>query len=258
MLRILFLTGLVFSTNVFAFGTLKATTEFTNFSESEKLKMQTAIVTLLRVLNSNQFKTSILNHQVNGEKTFVDNNGMSNEEIYQHLINGAEDLLTEKDHEMDLDLSMYYSLRSTIGYTYPNTLRIWINRRFFRSFRSSQIAANLIHEYMHKLGFGHDYNNTPTRKYSVPYAVGRMVRELIDTNQINIPTTLPHLPSRPIYIPGDFNNPNNGTYLPINLPNDSLSPLANTNEELPDKIDQHHKTSQQDHYMGQCTGHPND
>lgn len=256
MLRVLILIGLVFSTNVFALGTLKATTQFTNFSDSEKLKMQNAIVTLLRTINSERFKKRIINHQVEGENTFVDNNGMTNDEIYKLLLSGSEELLTEKDHEMDLELSMYYSLRSTIGYTYPETLRIWINRRFFRSFRPAQIAANLIHEYMHKLGFSHDYNNTPTRKYSVPYAVGRMVRDLIDANQINLPTNLPRLPDRPIYIPGDFNNPNNsGGYT---LPNLSSVPLRNMNEGLSDTIDQHHKTNQQDHYMGQCTDHPND
>ena len=150
---------------------------------------------------------------------------------------------------------MYYSLRSTIGYTYPDTLRIWINRRFFRSFRPSQVAANLIHEYMHKLGFTHDYNNTPTRKFSVPYAVGRLIREMIDSNQINIPTTMPDIPNRPIYIPGDFNNPNNGNYI---NPIAASVPLENMNVGLLDKSDQHHKTNQPDHYMGPCTDHPND
>ena len=36
-------------------------------------------------------------------------------------------------------------------------------------------AGNLFHEWLHKLGYTHSSSSTPTRPYSVPYAVGYMM-----------------------------------------------------------------------------------
>tara|TARA_B100001971_G_scaffold215193_1_gene260024 strand:- start:115310 stop:116110 length:801 start_codon:yes stop_codon:yes gene_type:complete len=232
----------------------KANVSYTNFSDFEKEKLQKALKGLLKVINSARFKKQILEHSFDGEKTFVDNNGMTNLEIYQHILKGAEDLLDKVDREMDLDLNMYYSLSGTIGYTYPDTLKIWINRRFFRNFRHSQVAANLIHEYMHKVGFTHDYQYTERRPYSVPYAVGKIMRKLYDGIEISLPSTLP---SRPIYIPGNLNSPNNGETIQIGALTPGLLPESKI-EESQDSFDQHHMTNQQDHYMGPCTDYPSD
>jgi len=247
-LYFLLLSSHTASANPFALK-LSAQTVFTNFSDSEKERMQLVLKKLLKVINSDQFKEKVLSHKYNGDRTFVDNNGMSNLEVYQHLISGAEDLLDDVDHQMDLNLNMYYSLSSTIGYTYPNTLKIWINRRFFQGFKPSQIAANLIHEYMHKLGFGHDYNYTERRPFSVPYAFGKIVRKIMAQVEFEIPST----PTIPIYIPGDFNTPNNGRLTPI-----ALGTQLKASEESQDMFSQHSQTTLPDHYMGPCTDHPND
>lgn len=263
MKKVLILLGFLFqsyavetiNTNVLNsyVANFKANVTYTNFSDFEKDKLKKSLKGLLKVINSSRFKKQILNHTYEGEKVFVDNNGMTNEEIYAHILKGAEELLDEVDNEMDLDLNMYYSLSGTIGYTYPDTLKIWINRRFFRNFRHSQVAANLIHEYMHKLGFDHDYDYTQRRPFSVPYAVGKIIRKLYDGIEINLPD---QLPTTPINIPRDFNFPNNGESISLgSLP--QLPPL-NKNEELPDNFDRHHMTNQPDHYMGLCTGHPSD
>lgn len=153
----------------------------TDFNEEKEGKMRDALLRAKIVLNSTDFKNRILNHSYNGEKTFVDNKGMSNEEIYKTIMDGKEDLLPEIDNEMDLDMTLYYKNNSTVGYTYPDTIRIWVNDKFFAGYNPGQVANNAVHEWSHKLGFGHDYYNTPERAYSVPYAVGKIIEELVNS-----------------------------------------------------------------------------
>lgn len=153
----------------------------TNFNETQEAKMQEALKRLKLVINSVEFKERVLNHTYSGEKTFVENNGLSNEEIYYKIMDGAEDLLPEVDQEMDLDITMYYKYSSTVGYTYPNTTRIWVNSRFFNGYSYGQVAANATHEWTHKLGFGHSYYNNSSRPYTVPYGIGSIISDLVDS-----------------------------------------------------------------------------
>ena len=62
----------------------------------------------------------------------------------------------------------------------PDTSVITSNRRFFDNFTPAEIAGNLAHEWMHKIGFDHDFNSTSRRPYSVPYAVGDLVESLAE------------------------------------------------------------------------------
>ena len=79
---------------------------------------------------------------------------------------------------MDLDLELYYSIRSTVGYTYADGLRIWMNTKFFDSYSPAEVAGNVFHEWTHKLGFTHASNYSLSRDSSVPYALGYLVEEL--------------------------------------------------------------------------------
>lgn len=151
------------------------------FSEQDENKMRKALERLRLVLNSKEFKQRVLDHTYEGEKTFVDNNGLTNEEVYEVIMNGAEDLLPDVDHEADLDITLYHKNNSTVGYTYPNTIRIWVNKKFFANFTLGKVAGNAVHEWTHKLGFGHDFKRTVRRNYSVPYAIGTIVQEMVDS-----------------------------------------------------------------------------
>jgi hypothetical protein len=154
--------------------------ELQNFTESQEEKMKEALKRLKIVINSVEFKERVLNHTFNGEKTFHENNGLTNEEVYQTLMDGAEELLPEIDEEMDLDITMYYKRSSTVGYTYPNTTRIWVNSRFFNGYSYGQVAANATHEWTHKLGYGHSKYNNSSRPYTVPYGIGTIIEDLVD------------------------------------------------------------------------------
>ena len=152
-----------------------------DFTSSEKAKLLDARALLERILNSEEFKLRVINHTYKGAKTYVDNGGLSNELIYAKIMTGAEVLKPDTDYTMNIDITIYTSSwwsRSTIGYTYPDTMRTWINRRHYSYFTPLDVCGNILHEYLHKLGFGHAFNNTSTRRYSVPYAIGYLIDEL--------------------------------------------------------------------------------
>jgi len=111
---------------------------------------------------------------------FKEPNGRKDLEIYNHLMTGAEVLDPMADGEADIYLKIdRRNKRSVIGYTYGSTKWQWIYINWFRSFDPNEIAGNLSHEWCHKMGYKHAYKNNPTRKYSVPYAVGYFVRDFI-------------------------------------------------------------------------------
>ncbi len=150
----------------------------TNFDSLEKVKVENAADLVKRIIMSQEFKDEVVNHIYNGNKTFVDNSGLTNLQIYDRIIIAAERLSPDKNFRLDVELELYYEDSSTIGYTYPSTPRIWMNRKFFTRYTPYQVAGNLTHEWLHKLGFTHAVSDTDSRAFSVPYAVGYIVRRL--------------------------------------------------------------------------------
>lgn len=149
------------------------------FSASGRKKITQAADLIKEVVASEEFKNRVLNHRYNGKKQFANNNGLSNKQIYNKILAGAEKLRPSKDNEMDLELELYTDKESnTVGYTYPNTNRVWMNSKYFNLNTPALVTTNMMHEWLHKLGFGHDAEATAKRPYSVPYAIGYMVRDL--------------------------------------------------------------------------------
>jgi hypothetical protein len=151
---------------------------YVNFSVSDQQKVEKAIDIIKAVISSPEFKHRVKNFTYAGKKAFVDNKGFSNEEIYQKMLDGREDLIPEVDYEMDLELELYYSSKNTVGYTYPNTTRIWMNTKYFNVFTPAEVAGNIFHEWTHKLGFDHASTYSESRDASVPYAIGYLIRDL--------------------------------------------------------------------------------
>ncbi len=150
-----------------------------NFSAADIAKVNQAFVVLTRVLNSVEFRDFVLSYNYLNTGGFANNGGLSNEQIYNMIQDGKETMIGKVDQTIDLDLILYnppwYKRWSVVGYTYPNTTRIWMNRNYFNSYQPQSVAANIAHEWMHKVGFEHDYKSTKRRPYSVPYAVGNFV-----------------------------------------------------------------------------------
>ena len=89
----------------------------------------------------------------------------------------AQALELIRSSKTTIELEMYRSWKSTVGYTYSNTKRIWMNRKFHDAFSACEKAANIAHEITHKIGFGHDLKATMRRPLSVPYMTGAIMKK---------------------------------------------------------------------------------
>ncbi len=164
------------------------------FTPAQAEKLEKARVAFEAVWNSEEFKTKVRTFSYPTTKTtgalwwkktehfrnpwFRMNQGLDREDILQCLLEGDEKLQPGDDGEADLQITLYAEASSTVGYTYPTTIMQWINAKFFNSFTIPEVVGNLAHEYCHKLGFDHEYDSTPLRPYTVPYAIGYISRDL--------------------------------------------------------------------------------
>jgi hypothetical protein len=148
------------------------------FESADEAKYNKAVAIVKKVVATEAFRTAVLNHTYNGDKTFVQNNGLTNAEIYQDILDAAETLKPTKNNTMDVGVKLYYENSSTVGYTNGSITYINVNTKFFDTYAANSVAGNLFHEWLHKLGYGHDSSATARRPYSVPYAIGYMVRTI--------------------------------------------------------------------------------
>lgn len=161
--------ALSFKTNV---------TYLSGFDSADENKYNQAVAMVKKVVGTEAFRTAVLNHTYGGVKTFVQNNGLTNAEIYQDILEAAETLQPAKNNTLDVGVKLYYTNNSVVGYTSPSYSHINVNTKFFDSYAINSVASNLFHEWLHKLGYGHDSSATARRPYSVPYAIGYMIRDI--------------------------------------------------------------------------------
>jgi hypothetical protein len=147
-----------------------------NLSDEEKYDLAVSIVK--KVVATDAFRDSVLNHVFNGTKSFANNDGKTNAQIYQSILEAAEALTPAKNNTLDVGVKLYYSDNNVVGYTSSSVNFINVNTKFFDNFDPNEVAGNLFHEWLHKLGYGHDFSATAQRPYSVPYAIGYMIRTL--------------------------------------------------------------------------------
>lgn len=148
------------------------------FTTSDKEKYNEAVAIVKKVVATEAFRTRVLNHTYNGVKTYVQNNGLTNAQIYQKILEAAEKLTPAKNNTLDVGVKLYYENNSVVGYTNGSITYINVNTKFFDSYDPNEVAGNLFHEWLHKQGYGHDSDATARRPYSVPYAIGYMIRDI--------------------------------------------------------------------------------
>jgi hypothetical protein len=103
---------------------------------------------------------------------------LTNKEVLRKIVRGSETLTPGEDEEADIFLRIDWAgSKGVLGHTYPNTIWQWIHGWFFKSGSVDDIAGNLYHEWLHKLGFTHPRKYSLTRLYSVPYQHGYFVRD---------------------------------------------------------------------------------
>jgi len=153
-------------------------------SKNRARKLNYSLLHLQTVINSEEFMEKILNFSWNNKKQFCDNNGYTNEEIYKIIMEGAEKLLDFVNYEWNLIIDIQKTNKwarrfmSARAFTYKNTLKMTFRDFYFDKMTVAEIMGVIAHEQMHNLGFGHDYNRTVRRNYSVPYGVGSIVTDL--------------------------------------------------------------------------------
>jgi len=133
---------------------------FANPSDTEKLNK--ALDKRKDVLQSSCFSDFLKN------RNLIQTNELSNEEVVLSLLNTP---VTAEFHTYFNRFSRVY------GYTYPDTSKIFINKKYFDGASICAVASNLAHEISHKQGFGHDYKATSRRPYSVPYSINAAFSE---------------------------------------------------------------------------------
>ena len=135
----------------------------------------------IQVFNSPEFKQQVTEFVWNGEQIFADNDGLTNTQVYEKLLGGAELPFPAEDNEADINLTAYgklFPLGSAIGYTDANSSTIFTKWRFVKNSEPFELAGHYAHEYCHCIGFGHDYEETDQRPFSVPYAIGDIVCDI--------------------------------------------------------------------------------
>ncbi len=149
-----------------------------DFKEAQAKKMKDALALLEAIVNSEEFKDRVVNFKNRrGQRAFASNLGLSNEEIYRKFMEGREELQPQTPGEMNFFLKLYEKNNSTvIGYTSPSVNLIHVNNKYFRAYTLNEVAANLCHEWLHKLGFDHA---SAAEHDSVPYGIGYVVKELV-------------------------------------------------------------------------------
>jgi hypothetical protein len=147
------------------------------FDAQSMLKLEQAFQVLELVVNTEEFKDRVINFKNSkGLRLFASNNGKSNEEVYEQFMEGRELLQPQTSGEMNFFLKLYYNRWSkVVGWTSPKTNVININWKFFKTYAAYEVAGNLAHEWVHKLGFDH---RSAAEHDSVPYAIGYIVEEM--------------------------------------------------------------------------------
>ncbi len=167
----------------------------------------------LKALNSPDFKNAVHEYSwvdpktghlrmsvKNAEYSYVDKVTRSKrdievtrQELYTLIMSGWDKFDQTKDGDVDLKSHLHYKRWSrAIGHTYPSTFKTWMNTKFWTGSETdivALIAGNIVHEYMHNLGFDHAFDWNPTRQFSVPYAIGTIVRQLVDKSYVPGPKT---------------------------------------------------------------------
>jgi hypothetical protein len=146
-----------------------------NYSQRQLQRLSRMTELMRQALNSEALRDYVLNHTYRGRKTFSDNEGLTNEQIYERIRQAREELFENQDHVAEFRSELYYTRRNTVGYVTP-AWPSWImtNTKFFNPWSDADVSGHLAHEWLHLIGFSHYQAFTG----SVPYDVGDEVSRI--------------------------------------------------------------------------------
>ncbi|TNF27445.1 MAG: hypothetical protein EP319_11575 [Deltaproteobacteria bacterium] len=161
-------------------------------------QVEKAIELLPKVLNSPKFKQGILEYsRRNGDQKFSRNylwdrkdEKLSNAEILNIIFKGHEHTIPDTYNQMNLNVKMKKCTRfenmvkrkwckGVIGHTLPKSSKwITVNWQFYRGYKAPQIVNNLVHEWIHLLGFLHGSKKTMGEE--ITYVAGRLAQNIAE------------------------------------------------------------------------------
>lgn len=172
--------------------------EVMEFPESkQKDRFERAQSILETIMNSQDFKIRVLAYKrsLDGkrryQKNYLWNNSkerLSNEDVFNLIMNGNEFMLPNTLTEMNLNAyvkncnwfmnKVSIWCRAVIGSTSPSDSKwIKLNWKFYKRFKTSEMVSNLVHEWLHLIGFLHGSENM---REEVPYVVGSIAGQVAE------------------------------------------------------------------------------
>ncbi|PTL78922.1 hypothetical protein [Vitiosangium sp. GDMCC 1.1324] len=154
-----------------------------NIDSTRGAKLRRALDLLEQIVNSDVFRSQVLEH-----KAYTWNQGLTNEQIYNRLIWGAanptadvklKDRIVQFDYEL-VPRPWYKQLSKTIGWRIPGTNDIYTYANSFDHMSVAELASHLGHEVVGHLAgeFDHPELASRERAESVPYVIDGFIEAL--------------------------------------------------------------------------------
>lgn len=159
----------------------------------QKVKFERALGLIEEVMNSEEFKVKVLTYvNAKGEKAYSRNylwgdssKPLSHEDVYRVIMTGNEKTIENTIGEMNLNSLVKICklherasvwCRTVVGSTSPRKSKwIELNWKFYSRYETHEMVENLVHEWLHLLGFLHGEENIHEE---VPYVVGKIAGEI--------------------------------------------------------------------------------
>lgn len=161
---------------------------------SQEAKFQEALDILPEVMNSDEFRKKVLTFvNSKGENRFNKNylwkdstKRLTNEDVYNIIMLGDELMRPDTLGEMNINsyvkkcrfpMSVVHRwCTGVIGSTSPyNSKWMKLNWKFYKRFETHEMVSNIVHEWLHLLGFLHGKTNI---REEVPYVVGGIAAQV--------------------------------------------------------------------------------
>jgi hypothetical protein len=166
-----------------AAGGLKVDITWTSgFSTYYKNKLEQAAGLIETAINSEAFRERVLANTFDGQVQFADNQGLSNEEIYQKIVEAKEVFNDSGDQVIEMHLKSWSPFNfwtSAVASTNMSSGLVRLRKKYYKSASLPRLANTMLHEWTHTIGFTHDFYGTNARENSVPYRVGDIIEEII-------------------------------------------------------------------------------
>jgi len=166
--------------------------ETTNMSG--KLEAETIVASgmVLNFYASNFFYDKLMSTNLlalRGESQNSVTKRMSNDELYDLFMSGAEEWNGIRDFELDLKVDRYYSWYSkVVGWIMPMKPTLHVNGKYFDNATEEDKGNNIAHEWSHMLGIRH---SGTWFKESLPYLINKWFREYYSGTHNTDPAPIP-------------------------------------------------------------------